>query len=42
MEPVKLETELNKIVGVVTNGLFAVRPADVLLLGSDQGVKKIT
>lgn len=42
MEPVKLETELNKIVGVVTNGLFAARPADILLLGSDQGVKKIT
>ena len=42
MQPVKLETELNKIVGVVTNGLFAARPADILLLGSDQGVKKIT
>ncbi len=42
MEPVKLETELNQIVGVVTNGLFAARPADILLLGSDQGVKKIT
>ncbi len=42
MEPVQLETELNKIVGVVTNGLFAARPADILLLGSDQGVKKIT
>jgi ribose 5-phosphate isomerase A len=38
-EPVKLETELNHITGVVTNGLFAKRPADVLLLGSDQGVK---
>lgn len=42
MEPVKLETELNQITGVVTNGLFAARPADVLLLGSDDGVKKIT
>ncbi|MEY3219698.1 MAG: hypothetical protein RIT27_1055 [Pseudomonadota bacterium] len=38
-EPVKLETALNQIVGVVTNGLFAQRPADVLLLGSDSGVK---
>jgi ribose 5-phosphate isomerase A len=38
-EPVKLETALNQIVGVVTNGLFAQRPADVLLLGSDNGVK---
>jgi len=40
-EPVKLETQLNEITGVVTNGLFACRPADVLLLGSDEGVKKL-
>lgn len=40
-EPVELETELNHITGVVTNGLFAKRPADILLLGSDQGVKII-
>lgn len=40
-EPVKLETELNQITGVVTNGLFARRPADVLLLGSDKGVQVI-
>jgi len=39
MEPVKLEAQLNEIVGVVTNGLFAARPADVLLLGSNEGVK---
>ena len=38
-EPVKLETQLNEITGVVTNGLFASRPADVLLLGSDKGVR---
>lgn len=38
-EPVKLESEINQIVGVVTNGLFANRPADILLLGSDTGVK---
>jgi ribose 5-phosphate isomerase A len=38
-EPVKLENQLNSIVGVVTNGLFAARPANVLLLGSDNGVK---
>ena len=38
-EPVKLESEINQIVGVVTNGLFAKRPADILLLGSDTGVK---
>jgi len=40
-QPVELETELNHITGVVTNGLFAKRPADILLLGSDQGVKVI-
>ncbi len=39
MEPVKLEETLNHITGVVTNGLFAKRPADVLLLGTKQGVK---
>jgi len=42
MEPVKLEEALNNIVGVVTNGLFAIRPADVLLLGTEEGVKVIT
>ncbi len=41
MEAAKLESELNQIVGVVTNGLFARRPADVLMLGSDDGVKII-
>ena len=42
MEPVKLEQELNDIPGVVTVGLFAIRPADVLLLGTQDGVKKLT
>lgn len=42
MEPVKLETALNQIVGVVTNGLFAQRPADILLLGSDKGIQVVT
>lgn len=37
-----LEIQLNAIVGVVTNGLFAQRPADVLLLGTKDGVKKLT
>lgn len=41
MEPIKLEKELNNIVGVVTNGLFAMRPADVLLLGSENGTKTV-
>ncbi len=40
MEPVKLEEQLNDIVGVVTNGLFAMRPADVLLVGTPNGVKE--
>lgn len=42
MEPTKLEEQINNIAGVVTVGIFAVRPADVLLLGSQDGVKKIT
>ena len=37
----KLESDLNQIVGVVTNGLFALRPADVLLLGTASGVKTL-
>jgi ribose 5-phosphate isomerase A len=42
LEPAKLEEELNNIVGIVTNGLFARRPADVLLLGTSQGVRTLT
>ena len=41
-EPKILESKLNAITGVVTNGLFAHRGADVLLLGSPDGVKTIT
>lgn len=41
LNPVELESELNQIVGVVTNGLFARRPADVMLLGTAAGVKVI-
>lgn len=37
----ELETKLNQIVGVVTNGIFAHRRADVLLLGTADGVKTI-
>ncbi|QDQ27358.1 ribose-5-phosphate isomerase RpiA [Chitinimonas arctica] len=40
-EPGKLEGEINQIVGVVTNGLFARRRADVLLLGGSSGVQTI-
>jgi len=39
IEPVKIEAQINEITGVVTNGLFAARRADVLLLGSQDGVK---
>ena len=38
-DPVALERELNQITGVVTVGLFAVRPADVLLIGTAEGVQ---
>ncbi len=38
-QPMELEAALNQIVGVVTNGLFAQRGADVLLLGTADGVK---
>lgn len=41
VDPRKLENELNSIVGVVTNGLFAIRNADVLLLGTPNGVETI-
>lgn len=41
LNPVELETRLNQIPGVVTNGIFAKRPADLLLLGTDTGVDEI-
>ncbi|MFV0370045.1 MAG: ribose-5-phosphate isomerase RpiA [Azonexus sp.] len=37
-DPRALEERINQIVGVVTNGLFALRPADMLLLGTEHGV----
>jgi len=40
-DPIKMEIEINQIVGVVTNGLFAVRPANILLLATNEGVKTI-
>jgi ribose 5-phosphate isomerase A len=42
VDPVALETRLNGIVGVVTNGIFACRPADVCLLGTGEGVQTLT
>ena len=41
LNPVELETAVNNIAGVVTNGLFARRGADVLLLGTKTGVRTI-
>jgi len=42
VDPVATEAQINQIVGVVTNGLFAARPADVLLLATAEGVKTYT
>ncbi len=41
-DPVALETRINQIVGVVSNGLFARRPADVCLLGTAKGVETLS
>ena len=41
LNPVELEAKLNNIVGVVTNGLFAQRGADVLVIGTDAGVQTL-
>jgi len=41
MEPIKLENELNKLPGIVTVGIFANRPADVLILGTPEGAKTV-
>lgn len=41
-QPIRVEEQLNNIVGVVTNGLFARRRADLLLLGTKDGVKTIS
>ncbi len=40
-DPVATEARINRIVGVVTNGLFAARGADVLLLGESGGVREL-
>jgi ribose 5-phosphate isomerase A len=41
MNPVELESAINQITGVVTNGLFARQPADIFLMGTPNGVKLI-
>ena len=40
-QPLAMEEKINNITGVVTNGLFALKPADVLLLGTPGGVKTL-
>lgn len=40
LSPSAMEEKLNNIAGIVTNGIFALRPADVLLLATPQGVVK--
>lgn len=42
VDPRQLEAQINALAGVVTVGLFAQRPADVLLIGSPSGVRKTT
>jgi ribose 5-phosphate isomerase A len=40
-DPVALETAINQIVGVVTSGLFAARPADLVILGGASGIRRL-
>ena len=39
--PIEMEARINRIPGVVTVGIFADRPADILLIGADEGVREI-
>ena len=41
LNPVEMEKELNNIAGVVTNGVFALRPADTVIVGTSDGAKII-
>ena len=38
IKPAQLESELNQIPGVICNGIFAHRPADIVIIGSPDGV----
>ena len=40
-QPMKMEMQISALGGVVTAGIFAIRPADMILLGTDNGVRKI-
>src|SRR5210317_83973 len=39
--PLEMEDRLNRIPGILTVGLFAHRPADILLIGNDEGVREL-
>ena len=41
LSPIEMEREINNIPGVVTVGIFALRPADVVLLGSAEGIRTL-
>ena len=41
LEPIKLEQDINDMPGVVTNGIFALRPADKLLVSGNNGIEII-
>src|SRR6185503_6385011 len=41
LKPMEMEGDINQIAGVVTNGIFARRPADILLLATPDGVKTL-
>lgn len=41
-KPLEMESKINNITGVVCNGLFALRPADLLLLGTASGIKTLS
>ena len=40
VDPVRIEKELNNLPGVVTNGLWALRPAEVVLMATASGVRE--
>lgn len=42
LQPMEMERQINNIPGVVTVGIFALRPADVVLLGTPEGVRTLT
>ena len=39
--PIEMEARINRIPGVVTVGIFAARPADILLIADDNGVREM-